>query len=206
MRDIANFYECSINDVGTTGSDAALNEYLRSWGVAVKKPLVCLMAFSGADKGSNASGNNVSAELVELGPPKAGVLRRLKAVRESINAVKRRVKSRPQLISQPNTAFIFAADAFSDNSALMRRRPNSNFLVSNMVGPKKPLFLAGMPMVGFQGLPIVPLGGGLNVTFASFQKNMCFAVGASTQAMRDPSLFCELLVVKVDELEKGVCL
>jgi hypothetical protein len=55
-----------------------------------------------------------------------------------------------------------------------------------MVGPREQLYLGGMPLVAFQGLPIVPPGGGLNITFASFNDNICLAIGAAPEAVNEP--------------------
>ena len=59
-------------------------------------------------------------------------------------------------------------------------------------------------MVAFQGLPIVPPGGGLNVTFASFNKNICLAVGAAPEAVDDPYKLIQFIEQSFDKLQKSV--
>ena len=48
-------------------------------------------------------------------------------------------------------------------------------------------------MVAFHGLPILPPGAGLNVTFASVNTDLCLAVGAAPEAVHDPSRLAELI-------------
>ena len=71
--------------------------------------------------------------------------------------------------------------------------PSANLVISNMKGPTGPLYLAGAPMVAFHGLPILPAGAGLNVTFASVNKELCLAIGAAPEAVHEPSRLAELI-------------
>jgi hypothetical protein len=63
--------------------------------------------------------------------------------------------------------------------------------------------MGGMPMVAFQGLPIVPPGAGLNITFASFNKNICLAIGAAPEAVNEPYKLIELIQKSFDKLQKA---
>jgi diacylglycerol O-acyltransferase / wax synthase len=66
-------------------------------------------------------------------------------------------------------------------------------VISNMKGPSEQLYLAGAPMVAFHGLPIVPPGAGLNVTFASINTELCIAIGAAPEAVHEPFRLAELI-------------
>ncbi len=59
-------------------------------------------------------------------------------------------------------------------------------------------------MLAFHGLPIVPPGGGLNVTFASVNRSVCLGVGAAPEAVDDPLLLTELIAQSLNELETAV--
>ncbi len=48
-------------------------------------------------------------------------------------------------------------------------------------------------MVAFHGLPIVPPGAGLNVTFASINTELCIAIGAAPEAVHEPFRLAELI-------------
>jgi diacylglycerol O-acyltransferase len=86
---------------------------------------------------------------------------------------------------------------------MFEKIPSANLVISNMVGPKEQLYLGGVPMVAFQGLPIVPPGGGLNITFASFNKDICLAVGAAPEAVNDPYLLVQNILASYEKLKKA---
>src|SRR5262245_22725719 len=70
--------------------------------------------------------------------------------------------------------------------------PSANLLISNMKGPTGQLYLAGAPLVAFHGLPILPPGAGLNVTFASVNKDIGLGIGAAPEAVHEPFRLAEL--------------
>ena len=186
IKAIAKQSGTTVNDVVTTVIDDALHHYLRDHGASIDRPLVSLMAMSVRTEGHGATGNQVSAELVTMGQPKASVGQRLAEIHESIAGVKQKTSRLPVTVRQFYSVLVFGSSALSDISSAFEKVPSANVLISNMVGPQEQLYLGGMPMVAFQGLPIVPPGGGLNVTFASFNDNICLAIGAAPEAVNEP--------------------
>ena len=176
----------TVNDVVTTVIDDALHHYLKDHDAGIDQPLVSLMAMSLRTEDHGATGNQVSAELVPMGQPNATIGKRLEQVHESIARVKKKSARLPNTVRQFYSMLVFGSSAISDFASAFEKIPSANVLISNMVGPQEQLYLGGMPMVAFQGLPIVPPGGGLNVTFASFNKNICLAIGAAPEAVDDP--------------------
>jgi len=152
--------------------------------------------------GEKAAGNQVSVELVPMGQPNATVAKRLAEVHESIVKVKERSRKLPTAVRQFYSLFIFGSSAMADFAPALEAVPSANLVISNMVGPQEQLYLGGVPMVAFQGLPIVPPGGGLNVTFASINKDICLAVGAAPEAVNDPYRLIEYIQESFQKLEK----
>ncbi|MBE9540181.1 MAG: wax ester/triacylglycerol synthase family O-acyltransferase [Proteobacteria bacterium] len=192
----------TINDVVTTVIDDALHHYLKQNKKSIDVPLVSLMAMSLRTPGEEASGNQVSVELVPMGQPTASIGQRLQQVHESIVGVKARSKRLPTSVRMFYSMFIFGSSALADFSSKLEAIPSANLVISNMVGPKERLYMGGFPMVAFQGLPIVPPGGGLNVTFASFNKDICLAVGAAPEAVGDPYLLIQDILKSFEKLKK----
>ena len=166
-------------------------------------PLVSLMAMSLRTPGDEGSGNQVSVELVPMGQPGATIGKRLQQVHESIVKIKSRSKRLPTSVRMFYSLFIFGSSALADFVPTFEAIPSANLVISNMVGPQEQLYLGGMPMVAFQGLPIVPPGGGLNVTFASFNKDICLAVGAAPEAVNDPYLLIQYILQSFEKLKKS---
>jgi WS/DGAT/MGAT family acyltransferase len=186
IKAIAKQTGTTVNDVVTTVIDDALHHYLRDHRAGIDRPLVSLMAMSVRNENQAAAGNQVSAELVTMGQPKADIRERLEEIHESIARVKQKSARLPITVRQFYSVLVFGSSALSDISSAFEKVPSANVLISNMVGPQEQLYLSGMPMVAFQGLPIVPPGGGLNVTFASFNDNICLAIGAAPEAVNEP--------------------
>jgi WS/DGAT C-terminal domain len=65
--------------------------------------------------------------------------------------------------------------------------PSANLVISNMKGPTEQLYLAGAPLVAFHGLPILPPGAGLNVTYASVNKDICLGIGRAARRPHQPA-------------------
>jgi hypothetical protein len=80
--------------------------------------------------------------------------------------------------------------------------PSINLVISNMRGPQGQRYLAGAPMVAFQGCPIVPPGAGLNVSFVSVNDMICLGVGASPDAVADPYQLTRMIMAAVSDLEQ----
>jgi diacylglycerol O-acyltransferase len=191
----------TINDVVTTIIDDALHHYLKDHNASIGEPLVSLMAMSLRTDDHDAGGNQVSVELVPMGDPTATIGKRLDQVHKSIAQVKDKSRKLPNSARQFYSLFVFGSAAISDFSSTFEKLPSANLVISNMVGPQEQLYLGGMPMVAFQGLPIVPPGGGLNVTFASFNKDICLAVGAAPEAVDDPYKLIQFIEHSFDKLK-----
>jgi len=204
IKSLARKTGTTVNDVVTTIIDDALHHYLKDHKASIKVPLVSLMAMSLRTDEHDAGGNQVSVELVPMGLPNSAIDKRLTQVHESIQQVKDKSRKLPNSVRQFYSLFIFGSAAISDFSSAFEAIPSANLIISNMVGPKEQLYLGGMPMVAFQGLPIVPPGGGLNVTFASFNKNICLAVGAAPEAVDDPYKLIQFIEQSFDKLQKSV--
>jgi WS/DGAT/MGAT family acyltransferase len=193
----------SVNDVVTTIIDDALHHYLKDHNASIDVPLVTLMAMSLRTEDHDAGGNQVSVELVPMGQPTATIGKRLEQIHDSINQVKEKSRKLPNAVRQFYSLFIFGSAAISDFSSAFESIPSANLIISNMVGPQEQLYLGGIPMVAFQGLPIVPPGGGLNVTFASFNKDICLAVGAAPEAVDDPYKLIQFIEHSFEKLQKA---
>ena len=203
IKAIAKKSGTTVNDVVTTLIDDALHHFLKDHNASIDVPLVTLMAMSMRTEDHGAAGNQVSVELVPMGEPNATIGKRLQQVHESIAKVKNKSQRLPNSVRQFYSLFVFGSAAMSDVSSAFEAMPSANLIISNMVGPQEQLYLGGMPMVAFQGLPIVPPGGGLNVTFASFNKNICLAVGATPEAVDEPYKLIQFIEHSFEKLKKS---
>ena len=202
-QQIAKKTGTTVNDVVTTIIDDALHHYLRHEGKPIEVPLVSLMAMSIRTAEQGSTGNQAIVELVPMGEPKARIGKRLVQIHDSIQKVKEKSGKLPISVRQFYSLFIFGSATLPDFSTTFEKIPSANLVISNMVGPQEQLYMGGIPMIAFQGLPIVPPGGGLNVTFASVNKAICLAVGAAPEAVNEPYKLIEFIQQSFVDLQKG---
>ncbi len=192
----------SVNDVVMTLIDQALHHYLREHHASVTKPLVALMPMSLRDESAGGEGGNqVSAELIAMGLPKASIVERLQQIKASTQAAKDKGRALPKSVRQVYTLLLASSLAVVDTLPFFGKIPSANLVISNMKGPAEQLYMAGAPMVAFHGLPILPPGAGLNITFASVNKDICLAIAAAPEAVHEPYRLATLIEQAFSELQ-----
>jgi WS/DGAT/MGAT family acyltransferase len=200
IKAISSATGTTVNDVVMTVIDGALHRYLVEQGAPAEAPLVTMMAMSFRSEEHGAAGNQVSIELVPLGEPGASPKERLQQVHESAAGIKEYSGAIPTSVRQLYSLVIFGTGTLPEFSTAFQSIPNANLLVSNMIGPRQQLYLGGARMVAFHGLPIVPPGCGLNVTFATINQDICLGVGAAPEAVADPYHLTRLIMEGLDRL------
>lgn len=204
IRAIAKGSGTSVNDVLMTAIDAALHQYLQLRRQPTDKPLVVIMPMSLRGEGEAAEGNQATIDLIPMGQPRATLSDRLQQIHEATQRAKEKGRALPRAVRDFYALFVFGTSTAAAVSSAFARVPSSNLLISNMKGPAEPLYLGGASMTAFHGLPIVPPGGGLNVTFASFHESICLGVGAAPEAVDDPMLLTELIAQSLDALSTTI--
>jgi diacylglycerol O-acyltransferase / wax synthase len=193
VKAVAKATDTSVNDVVMTIIDDALHHYLREHQAPTDRPLVAFVPMSLRDESGGGGGNQVSAELVAMGAPETSLGERLRQINRATTNAK--VKGRGmQTTSRQAYALLLAGSlTMSDTLPWFGKAPSANLVISNMKGPTGQLYLAGAPLVAFLGLPILPPGAGLNVTFASVNKDIGLAIGAAPEAVDDPFRLAQLI-------------
>jgi len=191
----------TINDVVMTVIDHALHAYLAEHDAETEKPLVAVMAMSVRTEGQAAAGNQAAIALVPMGEPGAKIRDRLQQVHAATTDAKQRSARLPLAVRQLYSLVIFGSTTLPDLVTALQAAPTGNLVISNMVGPKDQRYLAGAPLVGFHGCPIVPPGAGLNISFASVNEDICLSVGAAPEAVEDPFRVTRLILAALEELE-----
>ena len=192
VKAVAKATDTSVNDVVMTIIDDALHHYLGEHQVPTDKPLVAFMPMSLRDE-SGGGGNQVSAELIPMGAPEASPIERLKEINAATTSAKDKGRGMQTTSRQAYALLLASSLTMSDTLPWFGKVPSANLVISNMKGPTGQLYLAGAPMVAFTGLPILPPGAGLNVTFASVNTDICLAIGAAPEAVHEPFRLADLI-------------
>lgn len=194
VKEISTSTGTTVNDVMMTLIDHALHRYLKKYNAAASRPLVAEMAMSFRSEEHEISGNQVSAELVAMGEPGASLPQRLEQIHKATSSVKQSSARLPVAVRQLYSLFLSGVGSLPELSTAFSELPSANLLISNMVGPREQLYLAGAPMMAIGGLPIVPPGCGLNVTFGSMHETLILAIGAAPEAVEDPALLARYIL------------
>jgi len=78
--------------------------------------------------------------------------------------------------------------------------PIANLVISNVSGPKLPLYVAGARMASYWPLSIVEHGVGLNITVLSYAGAMGFGFTCARSAVPEPRELAAALLAALDEL------
>ncbi|GJF08812.1 putative diacyglycerol O-acyltransferase [Mycolicibacterium cyprinidarum] len=201
VKAIAKATDTSINDVVMTIIDDALHHYLVEHQAPIDVPLVAFMPMSLRDKSGGGGGNQVTAELIPMGAPEASPLDRLKEISAATTSAKDKGRGMQTTSRQLYALLLLGSLTAADAVPWLGKVPSANLVISNMKGPSEQLYLAGARMVAFQGLPIVPPGAGLNVTFASIGSELCIAIGAAPEAVHEPFRLADLMKIAFTALQ-----
>jgi hypothetical protein len=93
-----------------------------------------------------------------------------------------------------------AARLISSTRVFDRVRPVFNVTISNIPGPRFPLFLAGARVVGMYPLGPVIDGAGLNMTVMSYYGTACFGLSGCRESVPDIAALPRMIVESLDEL------
>ena len=201
VKAVAKTTDTSVNDVVMTVIDDALHHYLHEHRAPTDRALVAFMPMSLRDESGGGGGNQVSAELIAMGAPEASLSERLRQINRATTNAKHKGR-RMQTTSRQVYALLLAGSmTVSDTLPWFGKAPSANLVISNMKGPTEQLYLAGAPLVEFLGLPILPPGAGLNVTFASVNKDIGIAIGAAPEAVNEPFRLVELIEQAFHQLQ-----
>jgi len=172
LRAIGRATNSTLNDVMLSIFGRGLRRYLQDVDVLPEDPLIAFVPMNIRTDDDEGGGNLVAATLVSLATDTDDPLEQLKAVRRSTRATKKQFGSLGQMSSIVYTSYLFAPVAFQTLTAMTGIKnplPTTfNLCISNLVGPTKPLYLAGSKLEAVFPLSIPAHGFALNVTVQSY--------------------------------------
>ena len=149
--------DCTLNDVMLAIVGGALRRYLNELGEMPKRSLTGGIPVGLKHEAGSKSGNNVSIIFATLGTDIDDPLDRLKAVRRSMSAAKDHLL-RLTDASRSAYSLMMLLPAIA-GGALGGGRAMCNIPVSNLPGPRKPLYLAGAALEAVYPTSVLPGNG-----------------------------------------------
>jgi diacylglycerol O-acyltransferase len=197
----------TVNDALLTAVGGALRHYLTDKGELPETSLVAMAPISVRSKqDQKAGGNRVSAMLVTLGTNIADPLDRLAAVRESTHTAKQfneavdatTLSQYSQLVPGGLAAL---AGRLSVELGLANRIDSlANTIVTNVPGPRQPLYFAGARLVALYGTVGPGDGMGIVHPVQSYCDDVIINVTSCRSMLPDPAAYADCVERSFSEL------
>jgi WS/DGAT/MGAT family acyltransferase len=177
----------TVNDVVLAMCAAALRTYLLELDALPDAPLVAMTPVSLRDEDDEDSGNAVGTILCNLHTNLEDAQERLLAIHESMVAAKTALKGLNQLQVTALSAAVMAPLGLGLMPGIQSAvRPPYNLVISNVPGPREPLYWNGARLEGMYPLSIPTNGQALNITVTSYAGDMEFGLIGDRRSL--PSL------------------
>jgi WS/DGAT/MGAT family acyltransferase len=194
----------TMNDVMLAMCSGALRKYLLDLGALPDKPLVAAIPMSlRAD--SSVGGNAIGLILCNLATNEAEAGDRLTTIRESMLAGKQVYHGMSRLQITALSALPLIPLAIGMVPGMVKvAPPGFNVLISNVPGPRRPLYWNGARMQGVYPLSIPYEGQALNITVTSYAGSLEFGLTGCRRTVPHLQRLLGLLEDSLVELEKTV--
>lgn len=198
LRAVQRATGATSNDIVLAMCAGALRGYLAKRGELPTSSLVALVPVAQRRREQATGGNAFGLALCNLGTDLDDPSRRLDRIRRSMTDAKRRIRA-----VGSDTAMLAAIPALAPNIARMLPlggllRPSYNVVISDIPGPREPLFWNGAALEHMFPLSIVFDGTGLNITVCQYADRLDFGFLAHPESV--PELECF-----TDETETALC-
>jgi diacylglycerol O-acyltransferase len=180
IRRVGKVSETTVNDVVLAMCSGALRNYLLSMDALPDAPMIAMVPVSlhgEASSSSDGGGNAVGTVMCNLGTDRDDPAARLQTVHDSMEQGKDALRS-----MTPMQVLAMSAVALSPLAVwpLLRLtgsvRPPFNLVISNVPGPRRPLYWNGARLDGLYPLSIPLDGQALNITCTSYSDEIAFGL------------------------------
>jgi diacylglycerol O-acyltransferase len=200
----------TVNDVVVALCTTALRDWLIERDELPDDPLVAMVPVSvRRDEERGTFGNRIGMMIVPIPTDEPDPRKRLVRTHELLKSAKERHRALPADLLTDATAFIPPAvhslAARTAIDVLGRTRPPVNLVISNVPGPREPLFCAGAKLESYYPVSVVVDGVGMNITVMSYRDHMDFGIVSDRKQVNDLWPLMEGCERALDDLEQVIC-
>jgi WS/DGAT/MGAT family acyltransferase len=207
VKAIKNHHGGTVNDAIVSICASAVRRWLVEHDELPDQPLVAQVPVSvRSDEEIGTYGNRILLMSAPLFTNIADPVERLHRTHEALSDMKERHKALPATLLQDANHFIPAA-VFARAAQLTFRlstsgaaHPTWNLVISNVPGPRIPLYCAGARLVANYPVSVITDGMGLNITVMSYLGNLDVGIVADRDQMPDLHRLIDWLKDGVTEL------
>jgi diacylglycerol O-acyltransferase / wax synthase len=206
VKAIKNEMGITVNDVVVTLCASAVRKWLMDRDELPRTPLIAMVPVSvRAPHERTEFGNRISAMIVPIPTDVADPRARMVRAHELLAGAKANHAALPASLLTDATSFIppavAALAARTTIDLLSRTRPPLNLVISNVPGPRDPLYCAGAELESMFPVSVVIDGVGLNMTVMSYRDHLDFGVITDQGQIPDAWPFIAHLHEALEELE-----
>ncbi len=202
MKAVAKAADATLNDVAMSMCSTALRSYLDAQNALPDKPLIAMVPVSVRPKDEPGYGNSIGFVMCNLATHLTDPAARFRLIRESMQAGKDRLKqmSRDEII---NYSLLVTTPLLVGQLTGIegRYRPMFNVTISNVPGPRNPLYWNGARMEGLYPISLLTDGQAINITLMSYVDSMEFGITACRKTLPSVQRILDFLDDALDELE-----
>jgi diacylglycerol O-acyltransferase len=175
LIELAHTADASLNDIVLYLCGSSLRRFLLEENELPDKPLTAGIPVNIRPADDEETGTAISFMIASLATDEADPLRRLDAIKASTTRAKHHLQSLPRSALTQYTLLLMAPYVMQLVSGLGgRMRPAFNVTISNVPGPKEPLYYNRARMEAMYPVSLITHGGALNITCLSYAGSLNF--------------------------------
>jgi WS/DGAT/MGAT family acyltransferase len=196
----------TVNDVVLAMSSGALRAYLLEQSALPDSPLIAMVPVSlRSDAEADAGGNMVGSILCNLATDIEDPARRLESISASMRGNKDVFSSLPRLEALALSALMVAPLGLSAVPGVVGSTPPPfNIVISNVPGPRQPMYWNGARLDGNYPMSVVLDGQALNITLANNADNLDFGLVGCRRSVPHLQRLLGHIETSLKDLERAV--
>jgi WS/DGAT/MGAT family acyltransferase len=208
VKDIKNALGATVNDIVMAACAGALRAYLAEHGALPAEPLVAMVpVLTRTGTEEHRWTNRVSGLLAVLPTDEPDPIERVRKAHVAMDVAKRRYGALP---AETHTEFsefpppaVFARAMRVATHMSTRTAPPADVVVSNVPGPRTPLYVAGSRLTNYFPVSTIVDGQGLNITVQSYLNSLDVGLVSGGDLVPDLWQLVDLVVDEVGVLAKA---
>jgi diacylglycerol O-acyltransferase / wax synthase len=178
IKAIKNELDVTLNDVVVALCASMMRAWLLERDELPDEPLVAMVPVSvRTEQQMGDFGNRISAMFVPIPTDEPDPRRRIERTHEVLRAAKERHAATPASLMQDASQFIPPAVMSSASRVTLgvlarSPMPALNLVISNVPGPREPLYCAGAELMAYYPVSTIVDGVGLNITVLSYRDHI----------------------------------
>ncbi|HEX5676565.1 MAG TPA: wax ester/triacylglycerol synthase family O-acyltransferase [Alcanivorax sp.] len=200
LKRLSGAFNCTLNDIVLSMCGHALREYLISQNALPDRPLIAMVPMS-LRKDDSAGGNQIAMILANLGTHICDPANRLRVVQASVREAKKRFSQMSSEEILNFTALSMAPTGLNLLTGLAPKWRAFNVIISNVPGPREPLYWNGARLEGMYPVSIVLDRIALNMTLTSYRGQIEFGLIACRRTLPSMQRLLDYLEHSIHDLE-----